>query len=187
VANLDFTKAFMYPFRRWRGMLNVLWVLVPIYGWFLLIGYRVRIVAEFAQGKYERLPRIAHSEDFVLGWKMFWKAVPAVLVLIAGALLVGIFERRANEVLVAVYVVLVLLVVPMLAVNFAKKRTVASTFEFDLLRVVFGNFLDYVISLLKEIALALLFLVMCLILVGIPALMFTKNMFVADFYRRHVK
>jgi hypothetical protein len=188
MATLDFADAFRYPFRCWQGLLNILWILVPIYGWFLLIGYRVRIVGEFLQGKYTKLPRIAHGDDFVLGWKMFWKAVPAVLVLMAAAFLFGAFEgRRGGGPLVFLFVILALLVVPILAMNFMRKRTVASCFEFDLVRVVVKNFLDYVIAMLKDLALGLIFMVMILILVGIPASVFTKGMFTAEFYRGHVK
>jgi hypothetical protein len=39
--------------------------------------------------------------------------------------------------------------------------------------------------MLKSLALQLIFLVMIIVLVGIPAGAFTKNIFIADFYRRH--
>jgi hypothetical protein len=42
-------------------------------------------------------------------------------------------------------------------------------------------------AILKSILLSLIFLVMIIILVGIPAGTFTKNIFLADFYRRRVK
>ncbi len=188
MATLDFADAFRYPFRRWQGLFNILWMLVPIYGWFLLIGYRVRIVGEFLQGKYVKLPRIAHGDDFVLGWKMFWKAIPGILVIVAAAFLFGAFEgRRGGGPLLFVFVILALLIVPILAMNFMRKRTVASCFEFDLVRVVIKNFLDYFVAFLKDLALALIFFVMMFILVGIPASVFTKNMFLAEFYRGHVK
>lgn len=187
-SNLDFTTAFKYPFRRWQGLFNILWVLVPIYGWFLLIGYRVRIVAEFLQGKYQKTPTIQHGDDFVLGWKMFWKAFPGILVLIAGAALTGNMDGRHGPGFIGgLYLLVLLFIVPILAMNFIKKRTVASCFEFDLIRVVFNNFVDYLVALLKDLALGLLFLVMCIILVGFPAAVYTKAIFISEFFRTHVK
>ncbi len=158
-----------------------------IYGWFLFIGYRVRILAEYLDGKYKKLPTIAHGSDFTLGWKMFWKAFPALLILVAGAVVTGVFDRRPNDVLVALYVVVVLLVVPVLAMHFIRKRTVASCFEFNLVRTVCKNIGDYLLALLQDLALGLLFFAMCLILVGFPAGVYTKSIFLAEFYRTHVK
>jgi len=184
MATLSFPQAFKYPFKRWVGLLNILWLLVPIYGWFLLIGYRVRILAEFLQGKYTKLPKIQHGKDFKLGWVMFWKAVPGILVLIVANLLLTDFSRRHGP--SWVFILLAILVVPVLALNFIKKRTVASCFEFDLVRIVFKNFGDYLVALLKDFALTLVFIVMIVILVGFPSLAYTKMIFMTEWFRKYV-
>ncbi len=80
-----------------------------------------------------------------------------------------------------------LFILPILTINFLKKETVGSYFEFNILKSVFDNLGDYVLVILKSILLGIIFLVMWVILVGIPAGSFTQNMFLADFYRRNVK
>jgi hypothetical protein len=52
---------------------------------------------------------------------------------------------------------------------------------------VFDNLGDYVVALLKTIALRAIFLLLIIVLVGIPAGAFAQNIFIADFYRRYVK
>jgi hypothetical protein len=74
----------------------------------------------------------------------------------------------------------------MLFINFSNKETIESFFEFKILKQVFDNLGEYIIAMLKNILLGIVFLIMWVILVGIPAGSFTQNMFLADFYRRKV-
>ena len=39
--NITFEKAFKFPFNRPEGLLNILWVLLPIIGWLALFGYNM--------------------------------------------------------------------------------------------------------------------------------------------------
>ena len=65
--------------------------------------------------------------------------------------------------------------------------TVNSFFEFRIMKYVFNNLGDYIMVLLKSILLGLIFFIMWIVLVGLPAGTFTKNIFLADFYRRRIK
>ena len=56
MKKLDFGTAFKYPFNRAKRMWYILWLLVPIIGWFALGGYSIRLVKEFTKGKYKHLP-----------------------------------------------------------------------------------------------------------------------------------
>ena len=56
-ASLNFRYALTYPFRRPRGLCNILWCFVPIIGWLFFIGYAARIVQSFVKGQYHALPR----------------------------------------------------------------------------------------------------------------------------------
>ena len=67
------------------------------------------------------------------------------------------------------------------------KQTVASFFEFRLVKKVFSNFKDYILVMLKGMGLGLVFLVLIFVLVGIPGVIFTQRIFMADFYRRNIK
>lgn len=180
---LDFKTAFKYPFNRAVGMLNILWILLPIIGWFALGGYAVRIIKEFTEGKYEKLPMFSFGKDLELGFMMFIKSIPFF---VAYMIVTAIFQKiPAVGGLVSFF--LSLFIIPILSINFLKKQTVASYFEFDVTQAVFNNLGDYLMAVIKAIGLAIVFLIMCIVLVGIPAMQFTNNMFLADFYRRHVK
>jgi len=159
-------------------------LLFPIFGWFALGGYSVRITQEFVKGKYKQLPKMSFVSDMKLGFFMFFKAIPFVLAYLVLVLVIGAispFLKNVMDLLLSIFVV------PMLGINFIKKMTVGAFFEFEVVEAVFSNLGDYVVALLKSLALGLIFLVMIIILVGIPASVFTKNMFLADFYRRRVK
>jgi hypothetical protein len=88
---------------------------------------------------------------------------------------------------IPIRILLEIFVVPILFINFFNKETIQSLFEFKILKVVYNNIGNYILVILKSIALALIFLIMIIVLVGIPAGSFTKNIFLADFYRRKIK
>lgn len=194
---LGFGEAFSYPFNRAKGMLNILWALLPIFGWFALGGYGVRIVREFSRGKFEQLPEMKFVEDMKLGFSMFLKAIPfaffctVVIVLVYSffSVVLGLdVGQQSADIVYPIIVcnILEILFLPILAVNFIIKGTVRSFFEFRVVKAVFSNFGDYVMTVLKSFLLIFIFLLMTVILVGLPALSFTKNIFLVDFYRRNV-
>jgi len=190
MAKLDFKKAFKYPFNRPKGLLNILWILLPIIGWFALGGYSIRIVQEFCKGKFKKLPKFKFGNDLKLGFFMFLKALPFIIVYaIFISVLSSVIEVLGlhGGVLSLVDLFLQLLIVPMLVINFFVKQTIESFFEFKIIKFVFTNFSDYLVALGQTILLGIIFLILTIVLVGIPAGAFTKNMFLADFYRRRVK
>ena len=165
-------------------MWNILWILLPIIGWFPLGGYGIRIIKEFTKGKFKKLPTFQFKSDFKLGFFMFLKAIPFILVYILITEGFGAINGNLGD---FVTTLLELFIVPILTINFFVIGTVNSFFEFRTLKSVFYNLGDYIVALLKSILLALIFVVMCIVLIGLPALAFTDNMFIADFYRRKVR
>jgi len=157
--------------------------LLPIFGWFALGGYGVRITKEWTQGKFKELPKLVFVEDMKLGAVMFVKALPFVISYFVVAGILGLIPFLGF----AFQIVAELLIVPILSINFIIKQTVESFFEFEILKGVFDNIGEYVVAFLKSFALTLVFTAMMLILVGIPASMFTGSIFLADFYRRLIK
>lgn len=180
---LDFKTAFKYPFNRAKGMLNFLWIFLPIIGWFALVGYGIRIIQEFSKGKFKQLPALKFESDLKLGFFMFLKSLPFVLSYIVVLIILHAIDSRLG--LIRIFIEI--FAIPILAINFMNKQTISSFFEFGILKSVFNNLGDYVVVILKSILLALIFFIMWIVLVGIPAGSFTKNIFLADFYRRRVK
>ena len=179
---LKIGDAFMFPFNRAKGLLNIFWLLFPIFGWFALGGYVIRIIKGFTKGEFEKLPVMKFGSDMKLGFFMFLKAIPFM---IAYAIVVGILTLIPGGFIVQILIEI--LAVPILFINFFSKETINSLFEFDILRAVFSNLWDYIVAMLKDILLAIIFFVMWIVLVGIPAGTFTQTIFLADFYRRRVK
>ena len=184
MKHLDFKKAFKYPFNRAKGLWNIMLVFLPIIGWFALGGYGIRIVKEFIKGKFKQLPKLKFYDDLSLGFMMFLKSLPFVLTYTTVLVLLNLILPLVSSL---AQFFLSLFVVPMLTINFFKKETVKSLFEFRIIKYVFKNFVDYLVALLLSIALSVVFFVMWIILVGIPAGSFTKYIFLADFYRQKVK
>ncbi len=184
MESLSFEKAFKYPFNRLKGMLNALWLLLPIFGWFALFGYTVRIVNEFLEGKFEQLPLFHFMDDMKLGFMMFLKAIPFAIVYMV---IISVMEFVSADLSQIVSFLLSCFVIPLLGVNFMKKQTIESYFEFKVLDAMKENLGDYIIMILKTYALTIIFAIMIIVLIGLPALMFTGSIFVADFYRRYVK
>ncbi|MBT4805148.1 DUF4013 domain-containing protein [Candidatus Woesearchaeota archaeon] len=182
-AILTFENAFRYPFSRAKGLLNILWFFLPIIGWFALGGYKIRIVQNFIKGEYNGLPVFKFGDHFKLGFFMFFKSIPFMIVygIVTTIVLLIPFIGIVGHFFISLFVI------PLLFINFFNKETVGSLFEFSIVKHVFDNFEDYIIALLKSIGLGLIFFLMMIILVGIPAGSFTKNIFLADFYGRRVK
>ena len=180
---VDFKTAFKYPFNRPKGMLNILWILLPIIGWFALMGYTIKIVKNFINNDFKGLPLFDFGDNFKFGFFMFIKMLPLLIVLVAINMVLSPLKGTGTFVSILIN----LFVVPMLIINFFNKETVNSSFEFGKVKPVFENFGDYIIAILKSIGLAIIFIIMMVILVGIPAHSFTKNLFLADFYRRFAK
>ncbi|MFC1648702.1 DUF4013 domain-containing protein [Nanoarchaeota archaeon] len=180
---LDFGDAFKYPFNRPKGLLNILWILLPIFGWFALGGYGIRIMNEWVEGKVNQLPQMSFVDDMKLGFMIFIKSIPLVLAIMVLSWVLSLGKGLG----MIIFYIVVLLVVPMLGINLVVKKTVASSFEFEKVKPVFSNFGDYIVALIKELVLGIIFLVLYVVLVGIPAGAFTKNIFFADFYKRHAK
>ncbi|MBT6995139.1 DUF4013 domain-containing protein [Candidatus Woesearchaeota archaeon] len=184
MRTLKFKHAFSYPFNRAKGLWNILWILLPIFGWLALSGYSIRIVKEFSKGKFKKLPLFKFSSDLELGFFMFFKGLPFM---IAYFVIVEIFGfvfpwfGSLTDIFLGVFIV------PILTVNFYNKETVSSYFEFKVLKSVFYNIGDYITVILKSILLVIVFALMIIVLIGFPAMAFTDNMFLADFYRRRVR
>ena len=180
---IDFKSAFKYPFNRPAGMLNILWVFIPILGWFALMGYGIRIAKNFINNDFKELPLFNLGGDFKFGFFMFFKILPLIVVI----MLINLVLMPLKGMGSLIAVLISLFAVPMLTINFFNKETVSSSFELDKLKPVFEHLGDYIIAFLKSIALAIIFAVMSINLIGIPASAFTKNLFLADFYRRYAK
>ncbi|AKB19881.1 DUF4013 domain-containing protein [Methanosarcina sp. WWM596] len=184
IETISFSEAVKYPFKVPQRLLYILLLFIPIIGWLALFGYAVRLVNEFIEGMYEGLIKLDFMEDLKLGFMVFLKALPFYI-----AYMVILFATTyVNETLGnLVNLLLGFFVIPLLAVNFFRKQTIESFFEFDVLNIVRDNPGEYIVTVLKQYALVIIFAVLSIVLVGIPAMFFTNSIFVANLYGRLVE
>lgn len=180
---IDFKTAFYYPFNRPAGLWNILWILIPIIGWFAFFGYLIRIVKHFIKGDFSQTPEFDFSNNLSFGFMMFFKMIP----LMAAVMAINFVTGLVPFIGILVMLFVSLFIIPMLFINFFNKETVESSFELSKVRAVFNNFDEYLIVVLKSIALQIIFFVMIIVLVGLPAGSFTKNIFFANFYGKYAK
>ncbi len=181
---LSFGKAFKYPFNRWQRLFNVLWLLLPIIGWFAVFGYQVRLVQRWVDGNFQQLPKFRFWKNLKRGFMTFVRLIPIFLVL---AIIGWLLRTLLGGIGVTLFQVAAIILVPVLVINLYLKQTVAASFDFDKLTPVFEEFGDYVVALIYDFVLRFVFGLLSIILVGIPAALFTQGIFLADFYGRHVK
>ena len=184
METISFSDAFKYPFKTPKRLLYALWLIIPILGWFALFGYIVRLVNEFVEGRYEGLIKLDFMEDLKLGFITFLKSLPFYITYVAIVFAATFVNETLGNL---VNLLLGFFVVPILVVNFFRKQTLESFFEFQLLDIVRNNLGDYVMAVLKQYALVIIFAILSIVLVGIPAMFFTNSIFIANFYGRLVE
>lgn len=184
IETLSLSDAFKYPYKTPTRLVYALLLFIPILGWLVLFGYLVRLVNEFIEGRYEGLIKLEIVDDLKLGVIIFLKALPFYIAYIIVISIVSYINTSLGS---AVSFLLSFFVIPILMVNFFRKQTIESLFEFDLLNVVKDNLGDYIIMILKQYVVTIVFLILSFILIGIPGLCFTSSIFVANFYGNYIE
>jgi hypothetical protein len=144
------SKGLKYPWNKASRLWYILWVLVPIFGWFALGGYIKKIVKELVKGQRKELPKFGPFwENFVQGIIIFVFLIPTyiVLMLVMAIPLVG----------EPLYYLIAIFILPWLIMNFFVKGTFSSLWElkkaFD---IVTSNAKEYVIAIIKTFIFAVI-------------------------------
>lgn len=178
---LELKAGLKYPWGAPRRLWNILWVLLPIIGWFALGGYGKRIINSIVKGNTKELPDFGDFWDnFIKGVMIFLKFLPLMIILMAISYIPYIGQ--------IIYLAVSILLLPWIWVNLMEKYTLASTFEFDkAIKIVFGNFIEYIVALLKTLLYVIIYAILSIVLVGIPCIAFGQRLFIADFYAKNKK
>jgi hypothetical protein len=184
IETITFSDALKFPFKVPARLLYALLLLIPILGWIILFGYGVRLINEFIEGRYNGPIKIEYIEDLKLGFIAFVKLIPLYIVHL---IIVGSIMYASMTLGKLVNFMLAFFILPMLIVNFMRKQTVGSAFEFQVLNVVKDNSGDYIVTMLKQILLGFIFMLLSFVLIGIPALIFTNSIFIANFYGKYIE
>jgi hypothetical protein len=114
-----------------------------------------------------------------LGFTTLLKSLPFIIIYI---IIISAVNYVSETFGLLFNLLLSVFIVPILQVNFYRKQTIKSYFEFDILNIVKDNLGSYVVVILKQYVLTIIFLILSIVLIGIPALFFTNTIFIANFY-----
>lgn len=174
-----FTTGLKYPWGNAGRLWNILWALIPIIGWFALIGYCQSIVRAIIAGNKTNLPEfIGLGDNLKRGFILFVKAIPlmAAYCLVFYLPGVGIIAGWIAEIFFIPYLMINLFVTDKFEESFNLKKT------WD---AVFNNLGEYLIAYLKTLGFVVIYFFLSLILIGIPCLAFGQLFFLAEFYANH--
>ncbi len=174
-------EALKYPFANFKRLFNYWWILVPIWGWFVVGGYGIRIINELVKGNTIELPAIRPFTGlFKTGFFYFVTWVIIVLVM-SLLMLIPVLGW-----LVYVYFILI---APILTFQFAESGRIRDGLNFiRASKTIFPNFGRYLLAYVKTVVVMLIFLVASILIitliVTIPAMMFSGNYIFAEFYKQ---
>ena len=173
------SEGLKYPWAKAGRLWNILWILLPIYGWFALMGYVKKIVRDLVNGKMAELPKFGSSwKNFKDGMIVFIFLIPTMIAL--GLLNIIPFAGTAAYFLASIFLL------PWLVINFMVKETFDSLWELkNAFNNVFNNAVEYIFVYLKTLVFIIIYSILSFVLVGIPCYMFGYPYFLAGFYRRY--
>lgn len=175
----DFKTGFSYPWGKASRLWNILWILLPIFGWFALFGYGKKIVRSIVAGNTRELPAFGRF------WKNFREGVFIIVFMIPtiAALMILNMVPLIGNLAACLFGIFLM---PWLTMNFLVKETFESLWEIEkAYKKVVANIVEYIFTLLKALVFSIVYFVLCFVIVGIPCLTFGKNFFLAEFYRKH--
>ena len=180
-SGLSVTEGLKYPWGNAKRQWNILWGLIPIYGWFALYGYMLRVIRSIVEGDTQGLPEFGSS------WDNFVKGLVFVLMLIPIYFVVVLlnFIPFVGGIL---YFIAAIFFLPFIIIHLVVEDRFAASFDFRTWwDVVVGNLKEYFIAFIKSLVYFVVYGFLSIILVGIPGMFFAGNIFLADFYRRFAR
>jgi hypothetical protein len=181
VVQLSLEQGLKYPWGKAKRLLNIFWILIPIIGYFAIIGYTKKIIHAVYKGDFTGLPEFGKfSVNMGEGFWIFLKMLPLTIIYVAIGFIPVVGQLLSW--LVA------LLVIPFMFVHLVIRGDFAATFDFKTWKIaVIDNFSSYIITVIYGFVYTIVYLFLSLILVGIPALVFGSSIFYVDFYKKFVK
>jgi hypothetical protein len=187
MKNPTIGDALKYPFARFKRLFYILWLLIPILGWLAFSGYVLRIIQDILKGKQRQVPQFG---KFWPNFKLGFLALVVSLVIAAVMMLVGLLQLVLGPwgtVIYYIVVIYVSLVSPIMIVQLAETENLSKALNVVRAhKIVFGNFWPYIIMILKQIVVAIVFLLASIpiitLIFTLPASSYAKQYLYARFY-----
>tara|TARA_Y100000310_G_C20650430_1_gene799115 strand:- start:506 stop:1069 length:564 start_codon:yes stop_codon:yes gene_type:complete len=169
-----------YPFKKFGRLFNYWWFLVPVWGWFVVPGYLLRMINEVVKGKNKELPAIRPFKGLFSAGFFFIVLVLILAIIVNILLLIPVLGW-----LIYIYYVLI---APILYIQFAQSMKFSDGLNIvEASKTVFGNFGKYLWTYVKMFIIVIILLVASIplvtLVVTLPAMGFVQNYMFADFYR----
>ena len=177
-------EALKYPFANFKRVFNYWWLLVPIWGWFVVPGYFIRVINELVKGNTKELPAIRPFAGlFRTGF--FVVVTWLIIVIITGLFM---FIPILGVIVYAYFI----LVNPILIFQFAEQGKIRDGLNVvRASKTVFASFGRYLVIYVKTIVVGIiLFIASVLIItliVTIPAMSFSQCYLFAEYYKQYGK
>jgi hypothetical protein len=174
-----FEEGLKFPWGKAKRLWNILWILIPILGYFAIIGYTRKIILGLSKGNTKELPIFGNFWDNLKeGFMIFIYFIPTIIALMLIAEIPIIGE--------IIYWILTITMLPILMINLYVKNEFKAIWELEkVFKMVFKNFADYLMALLKTIGYGIIYIIGMIVLVGIPCYIFGMMYYLVDFYKRN--
>ncbi|MEK6901620.1 MAG: DUF4013 domain-containing protein [Nanoarchaeota archaeon] len=177
-------EALKYPFANFKRVFNYWWILIPIWGWFVVSGYGIRIINTLVNGNTKELPAIRPFTG------LFRTGFFAVVTWLTIAIITGLFTLI--PVLGWIVYAYIIFIAPLLMFQFAEQGRIRD--GFNVLRAsktMFSSFGRYLVAYVKTIVVGIVFLLASILIitliVTLPAISFSQYFFFAEYYKQYGK
>lgn len=185
------TEAARYPFKRIKRLFYWLWLIIPIFGIIVYMGYLLKLIRSVVKETDDEPPEFGKiMPNFYLGLNfLFFFVLYFIIMGLLGYLTSFVPFLVWPVMLFSIYVNLIM---PILYTQLAEKRKLSAGINLILAtKIIRYNLKAFIIMMLKQIALLFIWafasLPMITIIFSIPAMLYSANYLFADFYKKAKK
>lgn len=192
----DLARMFRYPWEQWTRIFNFWWVLIPILGWFALMGYTKKIINELLAGNNKELPKFgSFGENMKTGFFFFVYTLVLGIVLGIVFMILGFvfglipFLGQIIMILIQLYAGFM---ASLMVMDYVKKGNFAAGWDIaGVNKVIINNIEEAVMTILKTLIVVIGYLLASVlivtIVVTIPAAVLSSYYLYAEFYNKFRK
>lgn len=183
---------FKYPFNEWTRLFNFWWVLIPILGWFAVVGYFKKIVEHMLKKDFKELPKFGSLiYNFKEGFFFFLiMLVPMIIIGIVSGMFSSIFSGSTLGRIVSLAISIFLDVfLALLVINYVKHKKYEDIFDVKKVwNIMSKDWNKTLMAVAKQFAVVILLILASIpvvtMVVTIPAMSFAGYYFLVDLYNK---
>jgi len=185
------TEAARYPFKNIKRLFYWLWLLIPVFGIIVYMGYLLKLIRSVVKETDDEPPAFGKvMPNFFLGLNfLFFFMIYFIIMGILGYLTSFVPYSAVVVLLFSIYVNLIM---PILYTQLAEKGKLRAGLNIiRATKIIRYNLAAFIIMMLKQIALIFIWafasLPIITIIFSLPAMLYSANYLFADFYKNAKK